>query len=195
MKISTAEFVKSVYDIRFCPEDHLPQIAFSGRSNVGKSSLINSLLNRKKMALVSSTPGKTQAINFFLINKAFYFVDLPGYGFAQVSREMLRQWQRLIGSYLEHSESLKGIITIIDARHPVSPLDIMLFEWLHVKNIPFCVVATKIDKLSRNKIKYQIDENAKSLKQFNVPEIVLFSARTRYGHSELWKKISAFMNG
>jgi GTP-binding protein len=193
MKIFSAEFVKSVYDVRLCPDDHLPHIAFSGRSNVGKSSLINSLLNRKKMALVSSTPGKTQAINFFLINNAFYFVDLPGYGYAQVPRKMSIEWQRLIDSYLEHCRSLKGLVALVDARHSLSPLDIMLFEWLYAKKIPYCVVATKADKLSGNKLHCQVEKNIKSLKNFNVQEIVLYSAQTGYGQSELWKKISILL--
>jgi GTP-binding protein len=194
MKIISIEFVKSVYDVQFCPDDHLPQIAFSGRSNVGKSSLINSLLHRKKIALVSSTPGKTQAINFFLINNAFYFVDLPGYGYARVSKKMSKEWQMLIGNYLEQNECLKGLVTIIDARHPLSPLDIMLFDWLYAKRIQFCVAATKADKLTRNKLNIQLDENLTMLEEFHVQEIIKFSSVTGLGQDELWKIISLLMN-
>ena len=194
MKVISSEFVKSVYDVAACPGDRLPHIAFSGRSNVGKSSLINSLLNRKKLALVSSTPGKTQALNFFLINHAFYFVDLPGYGYAKVPWNMSKGWQGLIGNYLENCANLKGLIAIIDARHPPSHLDLLLFEWLDAKKIPFCAVATKADKLTRNQLCRQVQENLQALKKFNVYDVVPYSSRSGLGHSELWKKITVLMN-
>src|SRR5687767_15255983 len=150
MKIVSAEFVKSAYERLHYPNDGRPEIAFLGRSNVGKSSLLNSLLNRKGLARTSNTPGRTQSINFFLVNDSFYFVDLPGYGFAKVSKSMRADWGKMAEEYLSNRQELALCIQLVDSRHKPSRLDIQLYEWLVFNQKPFIIVATKSDKLSSN---------------------------------------------
>ena len=152
MKITSAEFIKSIADTSQMPSDSFPQVAFAGRSNVGKSSLMNSLLNRKKLVQVSSTPGKTRLINFFLINNKFYFVDLPGYGYAKVSKQMYKSWQKLLENYLLQSKKLTGVVVLIDLRHLITEADLLLIEWLEHNKMPVIIAGTKSDKLSKNKI-------------------------------------------
>lgn len=144
------EFIKSVFQKDQLPEEDLPEIAFAGRSNVGKSSLINRLINRKSLVKVSALPGKTQSLNFFLADARVHLVDLPGYGYARVSRKLQDQWQQLITDYLETRENLKCVVVIIDLRHPLKAADRELVTWLREKNVPFLLVYTKSDKLSRN---------------------------------------------
>ncbi len=146
MKITSVEFIKSVENIDHIPNDNLKEIAFAGRSNVGKSSLINCLLNRKNIARTSSTPGKTRQLNYFKINEKFYFVDLPGYGFARASKTEKLQWQRLIESFLTQSANLKGVVSIIDSRIGPTKLDLQLLEWLKDLKIPIILIATKSDE-------------------------------------------------
>jgi len=195
MRLISAEFVKSVLDIRQCPQDNLPHIAFAGRSNVGKSSLINSLLNRKKLAQVSSSPGKTRTLNFYLINRAFYFVDLPGYGYARVSHKMSFEWKRVVDDYFHGCGHLKGIVAITDVRHPVSALDLDLMEWLAAKNKKFCVVGTKADKLGGNMLKIQLDHQRRSASCYGVDEIIAYSSVTGLGKKDLWARITGFLEG
>lgn len=162
----------------------MPEIAFAGRSNVGKSSLINRLLHRKNFVKVSAKPGKTQSLNFFLIDKALYLVDLPGYGYAKVSKKLQEQWQELIASYLEGSENLRCVVVIVDLRHPAKLHDRQLLDWLREKSIPFLVVYTKSDKLSKN----QQIKMARSLdSEFHVTESerILFSSKTGTGRDVL----------
>lgn len=189
MKIVTTDFIKSVYNPAECPHDRLPHIAFAGRSNVGKSSLVNSLLNRKKLARVSQSPGKTQALNFFLINKSFYFVDLPGYGYAKVPKSISKGWRELVENYLLNCDQLCGIIVILDIRHPLSPLDFQLLNWLHVQRIPICVVGTKADKLSGNALQRQLVQTLDSLLGIAEIDFIPYSSVTGFGKTELWKKI------
>jgi len=189
MKITSAEFIKSVVDISHLPKLKLPEIAFVGRSNVGKSRLLNTLTNRKKLASISSTPGKTRTINYFRINGQYYFVDLPGYGFAKVSQKIRYQWQRLIESYLLNSEQLRGVVLIIDARHAVSPLDVQMLTWLREQAIPPIVVATKADKLSSNQLAVEVERNMAVLAEIGVQIVLPFSAVTGYGKKQVLQAI------
>ena len=193
MKNHNAEFIKSVHSLSELPDDSFPQIAFAGRSNVGKSSLINAMLNQKKLAKISSTPGKTRSLNFFLIDNRFYLVDLPGYGFAKVSKDAKRRWQRLIEGFLSTSNNLRGSILIIDSRIGLTELDKMMISWLLNDRIPFRVVATKIDKLSRNKQAVQFKKINAHLEGLRISPAIPFSAKTGEGRSILWKTLLEFL--
>ncbi|MDI9466652.1 MAG: ribosome biogenesis GTP-binding protein YihA/YsxC [Bacillota bacterium] len=150
MKIKQAEFVGVFVDMNQLPTDQLPEVAIVGRSNVGKSSLINRLANRKNLAKSSSTPGKTRTINFYCFNRSWYLVDLPGYGFAKVSRREKAGWGKMIEKYLSGRKTLRGVILLVDIRHSPSVDDRTMKDWLEHHQIPFMVVATKADKLSRS---------------------------------------------
>ena len=150
MKIKQAEFVGVFVDMDQLPTDQLPEVAIVGRSNVGKSSLINRLANRKNLAKSSSTPGKTRTINFYCFNRSWYLVDLPGYGFAKVSRSEKARWGKMIEKYLSGRKTLRGVILLVDIRHSPSVDDRTMKDWLEHHQIPFMVVATKADKLSRS---------------------------------------------
>lgn len=191
MKIKSAEFVKSAFDRSQWVDDGLPEIAFLGRSNVGKSSLINSLLIRKGLARTSNTPGRTQSINFFLINESFYFADLPGYGYAKVSKEMRFDWRKMAEEYLTDRNELALCIQLIDARHGATTLDVQLNDWLRHHNEPHLIVATKADKLSNNELRKSITATEKQLSGANV---LSYSAQTGRGREDLWTKITAAMH-
>lgn len=148
--IKRAEFVSCFVDMKSLPEDKRPEIALVGRSNVGKSSLINKIVNRKNLAKSSSTPGKTRTINYYCINDSWYMVDLPGYGFAKVSKAEKGKWGRMIEKYLSSREPLRGVIQLVDIRHPPTQNDILMKEWLNHYQLPILLVATKADKVSRN---------------------------------------------
>src|SRR4030042_3921563 len=152
MKITSAEFITSVYPQGKYPAGRYPEVAFAGRSNVGKSSLINTLVNRKGLARTSSSPGKTQSINFYLINRSFCLVDLPGYGYAKVPQQVRKQWSPLIEEYCRNREDLCGVVVIIDARVGPTPLDLSLINWLRTLSMPAIITMTKCDKLSKNKM-------------------------------------------
>lgn len=187
MKITSAEFIKSAFERAHWTTDGLPEIAFLGRSNVGKSSLINSLLQRKGLARTSNTPGRTQSINFFLINEKFYFVDLPGYGYAKVSKQMRGDWGKMAEEYLAERRELALSIQLIDSRHEPSRLDSQLNEWLEYHQKNYLVAATKADKLSTNNLTKSINEITKQLPE---SEIFPFSAVTGKGKVEIWREIS-----
>jgi len=189
MKITAAEFVKSVVNISQLPKLRLPEVVFAGRSNVGKSRLLNLLTNRKKLAAISSTPGKTRTINYFKINNRYYFVDLPGYGYAKVSKKMRVQWQTLIESYLSGSGQIQSVVVIIDSRHEVSPLDIQMLEWLRELGIPPIVVATKVDKLSSNELVFKLTRTTNALSKFGVEIVLPFSAVTGHGKKQVLQAI------
>ncbi len=186
MKILSAEFVKSAFNESHWTTDGLPEIAFLGRSNVGKSSLLNSLLQRNGLARTSNTPGRTQSINYFLVNGAFYFVDLPGYGYAKVSKSMRADWGKMAEDYLANRRELVLSIHLVDSRHKPTELDRQLHEWLvfHQKN--HAVIATKADKLSNNKLN-------KSLQEIDAlfPEspVIAYSAETGKGKDAVWREI------
>jgi GTP-binding protein len=166
------------------PASELPEIAFSGRSNVGKSSLLNKLVRRKALARVSGTPGKTREINFFRVNDAFHLVDLPGYGYARVSKAARDAWRPLIEGYLRTSEPLRGVVQLVDARHPPSSDDLRMMDFLASLGVPTIVVATKVDKLSRAE---RVPTLARLAAQVGVEDeqLIPFSARTGEGRDEL----------
>ncbi|NLI32920.1 MAG: YihA family ribosome biogenesis GTP-binding protein [Deltaproteobacteria bacterium] len=186
--ITSAEFVKAAVRPDHYPGNELPEVAFAGRSNVGKSSLINCLVQRKKLVRTSRTPGRTQTINFFLINTAFHFVDLPGYGFARVPESIRATWRPMVESYLTKRENLKGIAQIMDARHPPTPDDLRLWYWLLDRRIPSIPVLTKIDKLPRSERRRRLSQAAASL-GVGEESIVLFSATTGEGRQILLDRL------
>lgn len=188
MKITSAEFIKSGYKPDHWPEDGRIEIAFLGRSNVGKSSLLNSLLQRKGLARTSNTPGRTQAVNFFLVNDGFYFVDLPGYGYARVSKSIRASWGEMAESYLRDREELALSIQLIDSRHKPTDLDLQLNEWLIHHEKPHIVVATKADKLSSNQLRNQLKLVENALPK---SKVVPYSSQTGKGREALLSVIEA----
>jgi GTP-binding protein len=187
MKITSATFVKSATSPEHYPKDDRPEIAFMGRSNVGKSSLINSLLGVHGLARTSSTPGRTQLINFFLINDAFHFVDLPGYGYARVPRDVKKLWGPMIEKYLATRPGLVLSIVITDSRHEPTELDLRMKEWLEARGKPFIIVATKTDKLSSNQLRASLSRASAVL---GINDVVAYSAVTRSGAARIWKEIT-----
>lgn len=186
MKILQAEFVKSAFDRLHWTTDGRPEIAFLGRSNVGKSSLINSLLQRKGLARTSNTPGRTQSINFFLVNESFYFVDLPGYGYAKVSKTMREDWGKMAEDYLLERAELRLFIQLVDARHKPTALDRTLHEWLVYHRKPALIVATKADKLSKT----QLTKSLRLIEE-NLPAtpLIAYSSETGKGRDAVWSAI------
>lgn len=185
-------FLTSVFDLKQLPDPDLPEIAFAGRSNVGKSSLINKLIQRKNLVKTSARPGKTQSLNFFLLDKSIYLVDLPGYGYAKVSKKMQADWQNLITGYLEERENLKCVIVIIDLRHAMKVSDLQLVDWLRSKKVPFLLVYTKADKLSAN----QRNKNSAILDAgfgVSTSERLIFSAKTGMGRDSLLLSLDSFL--
>jgi GTP-binding protein len=178
------------------PPGELPEIAFSGRSNVGKSSLINVLLRRtrKKIAHVSATPGKTQALNFYRVNEVFFLVDLPGFGYARVPHALHDQWQGLIEGYLSKSPRLKGVVHLVDARHKPSELDHGMMEYLAKLGVPALVVATKMDKLKQSERKEHVDQIVGEL-GLDVEQLVSFSSHTGEGRDELLAALDVLLDG
>lgn len=187
MKVTSAKFIASAQTPESIPSYRRKEIAFLGRSNVGKSSLINSLLGVKGLARTSSTPGRTQALNFFLINESFHFVDLPGYGYAKVAKTERQAWGKLIEKYLAQREQLVLSILIVDARHEPSPLDLQMKSWLEHFGLSFLVVNTKADKLSASEQKASLKRSEKVLET----NAVLYSSVTRLGLKQVWDHIRA----
>ncbi|MBG55871.1 MAG: YihA family ribosome biogenesis GTP-binding protein [Deltaproteobacteria bacterium] len=191
MKIHSAEFLLSASTTKEFPAGKLPEIAFAGRSNVGKSTLINSLLNRKKLVKTSATPGKTQLINFFNINKKFYFVDLPGYGYAKVPESVRWKWQNLVETYLSERKNLKNVVLIIDCRHNPTLHDKQLLEWLEYYKRPSLIVASKIDKLNRGQVQKHLQRIKKDLSIESTP---LGHSSVQYcRRDEIWKKLAFYI--
>lgn len=186
MKIVTAQFIKSVFEEAEWPRDSKPEIAFLGRSNVGKSSLINSLLKVKGLARTSSTPGRTQSLNFFLINNRFRFVDLPGYGYAKVPKIIRSTWGEMATNYLAKRTQLVLSIQIVDSRHEPTTLDLQLNEWLAGNAKPRVIVATKSDKLSNNELRESLDRTRRALE---VEQVIAYSATTGKGREYVWRAI------
>lgn len=172
------------------PENELPEIAFAGKSNVGKSSLINGLLNRKALARTSSSPGKTQTINFYNINKELYFVDLPGYGYAKVSQEIKAKWGKMIERYLQTSKQLAVVFLLLDIRHAPSENDRLMYDWIINNGYQPVIIATKLDKIKRS----QKDKNIKIIKEGLKVQpgtvVIPFSAQTKQGRDEIWTLIT-----
>jgi GTP-binding protein len=190
MKVVSTEFVKSVFEEEEWPRDERPEIAFLGRSNVGKSSLINSLLGVKGLARTSSTPGRTQSLNFFLINNRFRFVDLPGYGYARVPKLIRASWGELATNYLAKRGQLVLSIQIVDSRHEPTTLDLQLNEWLAAHQKPRIVVATKSDKLSNNELRKNFERVKRHL---DAERVIAYSATTGRGREEVWRAIEEAM--
>jgi len=188
LPIKSAEFVTSAVKPSQYPES-MPQIAFCGRSNVGKSSMINCILNRKKLVKTSSTPGKTRLINFFRINESYYFVDLPGYGYAKVSKKERAKWRPMVESYFKSKQEVLGVVILLDIRHDPRPEEMELFSWFDQYQIPYLIVLTKADKLSKTK---QIHQHKRIAEHLSIPAegIIRFSTKTRQGKEDIW---SAFM--
>jgi GTP-binding protein len=187
MKVTSAEFIKSAFRREHWTTDGLPEIAFLGRSNVGKSSLLNSLLQRKGLARTSNTPGRTQSINFFLINESFYFTDLPGYGYAKVSKTMRQDWGKMAEEYLAERDELALSIQLLDSRHQPTTLDRQLHEWLVYHHKNHLIVATKADKLSGIKLKKSLQEIEQLLPG---SELIAYSSLTGKGRDEVWREIA-----
>jgi len=186
--IRSAEFVKSAVKPAQYPPEDFPEAAFAGRSNVGKSSLINGLLQRKKLVRTSRTPGRTQTLNFFVINNAFRFVDLPGYGFAKVPESVRTQWGPMVETYMESRRTLKGVVQIMDARRPPTADDLKLWNWLVSHGIPVIPVSTKKDKLKRSQEDRARKETAAAL-GVDPSFVVLFSATKGEGRDALWARL------
>ena len=174
------------------PEHTMPEVAFSGRSNVGKSSLINGLLNRKSLARTSSQPGKTQTINFYNVNNEVYLVDLPGYGYAKVSEETKAKWGRMIERYLHSSGQLKAVFLLIDIRHEPSANDRDMYNWVVYQGYEPIIIATKLDKIKRSQVQKQMKLLREGLQLVPGTRIIPFSAETKQGRDEIWEIIDAF---
>ncbi|GAB6096940.1 ribosome biogenesis GTP-binding protein YihA/YsxC [Desulfatiferula olefinivorans] len=193
MIIRSAEFVKSAVKPSQYPEAALPEVAFVGRSNVGKSSLINTLLNRKRLVKTSSTPGRTQLINFFNINGTFTFVDLPGYGYAKVPKSVVKTWGDMIETYLSTRQTLKGVVMLMDIRRTPGQDETDLIGWFQHYHIPTCYVLTKADKFSNQKRKVHHEHCGETL---GLPpsELICFSAKTRLGRERLLDHITPWIS-
>ena len=196
MNVAHAEFVLSNTKVELCPKSKIPEYAFIGRSNVGKSSLINMLCNRKKLAKTSSRPGKTQLINHFLINKQWYLVDLPGYGYARVSKTQKKTFQKFITNYFIKRKELIAAFLLIDLRHKPQTLDLEFMRWLGENYIPFSIVFTKADKLKEKEIKKNTSEYFKRLKNDweEMPKYFITSSEKRLGRDELLSYINHINN-
>lgn len=189
MKITSAEFIKSTLEPIQYPQDGRPEIAFVGRSNVGKSSLLNKLLGRKGLAKTSGTPGKTQTLNFFEINRAFYFVDLPGYGYAKVPKTLKEQWNRVMFAYLQEREPLRLVVSLMDSRHKPSDNDLQMLELLEAAEVPTVIVATKVDKLKKLERERNLATMHEHLELDEESMILPFSSETGEGVRPLWEVI------
>ncbi|KMQ70508.1 ribosome biogenesis GTP-binding protein YihA/YsxC [Chryseobacterium koreense] len=187
MLIKTAEFVKSSEKWQNCPEPNLPEYAFIGRSNVGKSSLINALMNRKDLAKTSQTPGKTQLINHFLVNGEWYLTDLPGYGYARVSKSSRKDFEKLITNYILNRKNLVNLFVLVDSRHSPQKIDLEFIEWCGENSIPFSIVFTKSDKLKPKETATKVEDyKAELLKTWeDLPETYLTSAEKKTGGDEI----------
>ncbi|MBD1371810.1 YihA family ribosome biogenesis GTP-binding protein [Hazenella sp. IB182357] len=194
MKVTKAEIVISAVKPTQYPDDALPEIALAGRSNVGKSSLINTLIQRKKLARTSSTPGKTQTINFYRINDSFHFADVPGYGFARVPKSVKAQWGKMMETYFTSREPLKAVIQLIDIRHKPSEDDYNMYHFLKYHELPVIIVATKCDKVTKGHWQKHIKIIKEALLVDRNDPVILFSSQTSYGKEKLWNEIYSHLN-
>jgi GTP-binding protein len=193
VKILSAEFVLSAGHVSECPDVAVPEIAMSGRSNVGKSSLLNALLGRRALAKVSGTPGKTQRLNFFVVNERFHLVDLPGYGYAKASGAARNQWSRMMQQYLRTRRQLVGVLQLVDCRHDPSREDREMIEWLVLERIPFCLVGTKADKIAPSKRRAAMRRIADTLDLPPDQAVVATSSETGDGRPELLGWVGALL--
>lgn len=193
MKIISSNYLLTAVNEQQCPEDGLPEIAMVGRSNVGKSSFINKLTNRKSMARTSSAPGKTRTMNFYIINEAFNLVDMPGYGYAKVGASARVEWGKMMEKYLTQRENLQGVILLIDLRHPPMKNDIETFNWLVDEGLPFFIVANKADKISRNAVFKNIKVIRDTLRLHSDFPVIAFSTETGQGVLETWSEMENWL--
>lgn len=189
MKVTQAEIVISAVQQSQYPEDKLPEIVLLGRSNVGKSSFINTLIQRKGLARTSSQPGKTQTMNFYKINDAFYFVDMPGYGYAKVSKKEREKWGVMIEEYLQKRENMVLVLLLVDSRHEPTEDDRLMYDWLTYYGLDPVIIATKADKISKVRQKKAVDNIFNTLRPRKRSDVILFSAATKMGKDEAWKVI------
>lgn len=190
MKVTAAEFIISAVAPKQYPTDGLPEIALVGRSNVGKSSLLNKMMNRKALARTSSRPGKTQTLNYFRINNQIYFVDFPGYGYAKVAKSIKEQWGGMIQTYLAQRKELQFVVQLVDIRHPPSKDDVSMYEWCKQIGITTVVVATKGDKIARGRWQQHTKVIRDQLHLRETDSILIFSSETGQGRDELWAEIN-----
>lgn len=197
MQIKSAEYTISSALVEQCPQGNLPEYAFIGRSNVGKSSLINMLTNHSKLAKTSATPGKTTLINHFLINREWYLVDLPGYGYAKRSQKEQDKFERMIDGYILERDQMCNLFLLIDIRHPAQSIDLEFMTWLGENGVPFSIVFTKADKLAKTKVRAQADAYMENLREQweELPPYFVTSAETRLGRDEVLDYIDSINKG
>lgn len=193
MKITSAEMLISAVSQEQYPKDRLPEIALAGRSNVGKSTFINRMIQRKDLARTSSKPGKTQTLNFYNINEAFYFVDVPGYGYAQVSKKEREKWGGMMEEYFETRDTLTVVVIITDVRHEPTRDDAQMYAYLKHLEIPVVIVATKLDKVSKSKQAKYIERTKRSLQLDPADDLVAFSGTTGAGKDQAWKLLKKYV--
>lgn len=193
MQVQKAELVISAPNRSSWPESVLPELVLAGRSNVGKSSFINAITNRKKLAYVGNTPGKTRLLNFFNINDQYMFVDVPGYGFANLSKAQLIAFGEMMEDYFANRSQKKGLLMLVDARHLPSEDDYGMLEYARYYEIPVCIVATKMDKVQSSKRKHMLDQLRKALELSSDEKLIPFSAQTKEGVDEVWREIIKIM--
>jgi GTP-binding protein len=193
VKVTSADIVISAVKPEQYPETEIPEFALAGRSNVGKSSFINKMLNRKSLARTSSKPGKTQTLNFFLINEVLHFVDVPGYGYAKVSKTERAAWGKMIETYITSREQLKACVLIVDLRHPPTQDDVMMYDFLKHYEIPCLIVATKADKIPKGKWQKHLKVTRETLDLDKNDQIILFSSETGEGKDKAWSIIEIYM--
>ena len=193
MKVHNAEIVISAVQPEQYPKSKLPEIALAGRSNVGKSSFINTLINRKGLARTSGKPGKTQTLNFYLIEEALHFVDVPGYGYAKVSKTERAKWGKMIETYITEREQLQAVVSLVDMRHDPSAEDIQMYEFLKYYNIPVIVVATKCDKIKKNQWNKHESAIKRKLDFDPSDDFIVFSSETKEGKDKAWAAIEKYL--
>ncbi|MBU8879590.1 ribosome biogenesis GTP-binding protein YihA/YsxC [Bacillus sp. FJAT-29790] len=193
MKVNTADIVISAVKPDQYPGEALPEFALAGRSNVGKSSFINKVLNRKNLARTSSKPGKTQTLNFYLINEILHFVDVPGYGYAKVSKKEREAWGKMIETYLTNREQLKAVLLIVDLRHPPTKDDVMMYDFLKHYEIPCIIIATKADKIPKSKWQKHVKITKETLDLDPEDHLIMFSSETGQGKDQAWAVMESYM--
>ncbi|PAF19865.1 ribosome biogenesis GTP-binding protein YihA/YsxC [Terribacillus saccharophilus] len=193
MKVTEAEIVISAVSKKQYPETHMPEIALAGRSNVGKSSFINKMINRKNLVRTSQKPGKTQTLNFYKINERFHFVDVPGYGYAKVSKKERNAWGVMLEEYFTERENLKAVVLLVDIRHEPTKDDVAMYEFLKHYELPVVVVATKLDKIPKGKRVQHIKRAASKLQLLQEDIILPFSSETGEGKEEAWGVLKKFL--
>lgn len=193
MKINQAELVISAVSEKQYPKEGLPEIALAGRSNVGKSSFINTIINRKSLARTSQKPGKTQTLNFYKLNDAFFFVDVPGYGYAKVSKKEREKWGRMMDEYFQKRTTLSAVVLVCDIRHEPVDMDVQMYDFLKFSELPVIIIATKLDKVKKSK-QHQHLKMVKDTFEVDEEDIVIpFSAETGTGKEQAWKAIRKYL--